>query len=517
MRSNHDLSNSRVQEIQLSDTPSRRVHSNMAAPAPIIPAVAANPHVQNEPWIENPLVGDFNPGTAHGRHIFKIKTQGLPDDKRFEASPNESSSLSKYLIGKRSNLGTAARVPIEYNAAGDPTKFADLITQHQSITFEDMQRASQRRFATALASGDPIPVGKWALRVLDPANVASDKTTFYNRVDSNVTLELIKNSLSSTGWTRIIAGKQNLISYTCSNTGAIVVDGPSVLWLLLDRVDPSLIVSVETLRAKIETMKLHTYKNDVGEMITDIEEAYRKILDSGSSCESILRYTLNALLSGPSQDFNTFVKAIKSDVESGIGQHKSITYEQLVVAARKKYRNMIESGDYNAVDPKSAQIMALVTRIQTLEKGRAATTGTQSHILATDGKPKPASVDGKDRTPVGTYKIEKWRTIRTSAPSITDGGKTYHWCSKHKRPGDWDGLYVTHTEEEHEDAKNRTGRFARYGNGGGQPPANQGAPSNQGANNLVIGERLKEVLCGQLMMNDEDADKYCAKIIQGKD
>ena len=265
LRSNHDLSNSHFQEIQLPDTP--RVHFNMNNqnnnpagvqgnnnPAPVpapAPAPAPAPPVQDEDWIENPLVGTFNPGTSHGRQIFKIKTQGLPEDKKFEASPTESNSLSKYLIGKRSNLGTAARVPIEYNPAGEPTKYADLITQHQSITFEDMQRASQRRFATGLANGDPIPGGAWTLRVLDPANVPDDKTTFYNRVDSNVSLELIKNSLSSTGWTRIIAGKQNLISYTCPNTGAIVVDGPSVLWLLLDRVDPILIVSVETLRAKI--------------------------------------------------------------------------------------------------------------------------------------------------------------------------------------------------------------------------------------------------------------------------
>ena len=140
------------------------------------------------------------------------------------------------------------------------------------------------RFSNALANGASIPGGSWALRVLDPANVPEDKVTFYNRVDSNVTLELIKNSLSSTGWTRIIAGYQDLISYTCPNTGAQVIDGPSILWLLLDRVDPSLVVSVETLRAKIETMKLHTHKNDVGEMITAIEEAYHKILDTGSSC-----------------------------------------------------------------------------------------------------------------------------------------------------------------------------------------------------------------------------------------
>ena len=76
---------------------------------------------------------------------------------------------------------------------------------------------------------------------------------------------------------------------------------------------------------------------------------------------------------------------------------------------------------------------------------------------------------------------------------------------------------MTHKEEEHEDAKNRTGRFARGGDRGGKSPGNQGTSNNPGANNLVIGQRLKEVLCGQLMMNNEDADNYCENIIQGKD
>ena len=41
------------------------------------------------------------------------------------------------------------------------------------------------------------------------------------------------------------------------------IDRPFPLYLLFDQVDPSLIASMEYLRKKIETAKLHTFKNNV--------------------------------------------------------------------------------------------------------------------------------------------------------------------------------------------------------------------------------------------------------------
>ena len=55
------------------------------------------------------------------------------------------------------------------------------------------------------------------------------------------------------------------------------------------------------------------------------------------TCESILRYSISACLSGPCEDFNNFVKAIKGDVDSGIGPHANIAFSQFVSAARNKY------------------------------------------------------------------------------------------------------------------------------------------------------------------------------------
>ena len=95
-------------------------------------------------------------------------------------------------------------------------------------------------------------------------------------------------------------------------------------------------------------------------------------------------------------------------------------------------------------------------------------------------------------------------------------GLTYHWCSRHPIPeGRWNGLYVCHEEKDHDAAvaknKERVGKKKTIS-------TNKNDDSGGGSNNLVVFKRPKEVLCGCLMLDDDDADKICADILkQGKD
>ena len=86
--------------------------------------------------------------------------------------------------------------------------------------------------------------------------------------------------------------------------------------LLMDRVDPNIVIGIEVLRAKLESVNIHSFGNNVDAMLTDVEENYVKILDNHSTCESIRQYCINALLSGPNAKFNLFIERIKDDIYS---------------------------------------------------------------------------------------------------------------------------------------------------------------------------------------------------------
>ena len=122
----------------------------------------------------------------------------------------------------------------------------------------------------------------------------------------------------------------------------------------MDRVDPNIVNGIEVLRTKLESVKLHSFGNNVDAMLTDMEQNYVKILDNHSTCESIRRYCLNALLSGPNAKFNSFIELIKDDIDSKTGLNKTMSFDELCTTARSKYNNMDACDEYSKVDPKDA-------------------------------------------------------------------------------------------------------------------------------------------------------------------
>ena len=108
-------------------------------------------------------------------------------------------------------------------------------------------------------------------------------------------------------------------------SGATFYDGPCLLYLLVDRVDPILAINIENLREDIEKARPHQFSNNADDLLTFVEDKYQKIQDMNKTCESFVRYTMNALLSGPVKEFNNYMWAIKGDIDAGMGQHAKIT------------------------------------------------------------------------------------------------------------------------------------------------------------------------------------------------
>ena len=91
-------------------------------------------------------------------------------------------------------------------------------------------------------------------------------------------------------------------------------------------------------------------------------------MDNHSTCESIHRYCLNALLSGPNAKFNAFIERIKDDIDSQTGLNKTMSFDELFTADCSNYNNMDACDEYSKVDLEDAKILALITRLENLEK-----------------------------------------------------------------------------------------------------------------------------------------------------
>ena len=341
--------------------------------------------------------------------------------------------------------------------------------------------------------------------MLTPATIPAHKITFYDRVNSNVVHEWLKNVLNDEAYAELLL-KRNSFQFTDPITGDFTYDGIIMLHLALSKYNPSVVVGVECLRAKLETIRMHAYNNNVADLCTDFQSTIKEIKRMGGNCESERRYIITALMSGPNAKFNNYIDRINDDVEARSGPHKDITVEEIITSATTKFDTMERTGDWTRVDPRDAKLLALATEATSLKEEISSlkALGTQAASSSSGGSGGSGGSSGSVSSSANNEKVggvDKWRTIK-KADTINMNGRTWYWCDKHVHPqGHFNGLYCYHKPEDHEEWRNK------YRKG-------KGKTTNDTSKKLAISERLKEVLCSKLMLSDEDAENLCQEINQ---
>ena len=114
-----------------------------------------------------------------------------------------------------------------------------------------MQRKVHKRFSNPVDTVDPLPVDPFMVTTLDLANVDANKKLFYSWVDSQVVAELIKNILTDVEYSNMML-KRNMFTFQDDSTRNEKNDGPCLLKLLFDRIDPHIVVGVGVLCQKLD-------------------------------------------------------------------------------------------------------------------------------------------------------------------------------------------------------------------------------------------------------------------------
>ena len=462
--------------------------------------------LSNEPvvWSDCPATDNFNPGTAHGQKLYDKLSKGHPDGKLFTDSVKDSSDVLTFLRTRAISLGPAVtHVPVEWNPDGTIRTYKNVIDQYHSIDLRHMQVAAMKRYGVELNNPvqDLIPPTPWAVRDINPSTSDDDKKIFYDRVRGNLVNQLVDNILDPK--TLESLELMNAREYTFYDTqGNAKKDGPTKLYLFLKRCDPSTNVNIENHRRFNEQARMHMFNNDVVKLIDTMELHHKTIVDNEVEYTdaSYLRHMITALESGPNAEFNEQIKAIKRDIESGFGHHSNITPSQLARAATTFYNNIVSVNEWNKVDPRDAQILALTTKLNDVQSKLVLTTQTQSNASAT----RTGTGGGNTST---QPPLPEWRT-QFKGEKIVIEDETWNWCPHHVAPGKFNGLYYkdhdksTHPEwKEKRMALNESRRTKRQ---------NKAAAATTKATEpkaLTISNKLRSALATNLCVSEEDIRK----------
>ena len=115
-----------------------------------------------------------------------------------------------------------------------------------------------------------------------------------------------------------------------------------------------------------------------------------------------------------------------------------VTYDALINSAVTKYHNMVKQDRWKLTEPKDSKIVALTTQVTNLEK----------RLVVSEGKavqPPPSTTNPKFNCALPAVQM------KYDGPKKMINGEQWWWCEHHMMEGVYDGLYVKHPPDEHDD------------------------------------------------------------------
>ena len=295
--------------------------------------------------------------------------------------------------------------------------------------------------------------------------------------------------------------KKRLFQYKHLTKKTIEEDGPLMLKLVYDRINPSTRVGVRNLISKLFKFNLKDYDQDVPKMADEFEATYNLILEKEDETVKPEAPFFDALLTSTNEDFNTGIKAKLTKWESG----EKITFDDIKADAIVKYNNICErlkknnqtfDGNSNHApksfskdaDSDKAKIIALTTQLEQAQK-------QLMNVYATNFNPSTQSSTSNFKG-AGKRKpnIEEWRMKKTFGPKVERDGKWWYWCEHHKYPGYYDGLYVTHPPEKHQEWQDHQDKMKGRGKYANKQPNSTSGNDSSKEVKLVLSDSIQQAL-----------------------
>ncbi len=406
-------------------------------------------------YILNPYDGDIFPGEAAGAKLYQIATQPEADEsKRFSITASDSLPFRNALTSACSRFGwggLVTAVPLSYDATtNDPDSFGDILTNPDAVPMDMVIFNAGRTWSSVDYATKTVNSRNVAS--IDPGRTATDRPVFQTRLKSSMIAEWVEGHIDQPSWKMIqLCSSYYQWSVPAAKGGGFRNDGPTLLKILFELMDPSTEIGTEEFRKTIQNARLSNYKYNVNEALNEVEHSYQKIVLRNETYDSLRLHIFDLLLSAKNDEFLQWVRRVKQDVNTGSGEYKNFTAQQLILAARKQYNNMAKSGSWDKVDPRDAQFAAMATQIQQLQAAQAAhATSGGGH---TGGNNSGSNGGGSKK-----YQVEEWMTKKTE-DQIWWNGKPWWWCTNHN---DGKGMYVRHPPSDHSKWKQAKDEKKRY-------------------------------------------------------
>ena len=434
----------------------------------------------------NPFSANINPMTTNGLKLYQAAT----------AKRDESDLLTTKISTARQFIEAMKEDATKFSwgkltsTVVVGTEEKDILEDFKDISVEKVRLRMNSIFYSRTDTTLPT-LRSLKMFDIDPANNDGDKPIFYARVRANIIGLRILASLTKASVSALKL-KQGLYLWK-STSGETYYDGPTMLQLCIEKVNPNTRVGVAHLKESLRNAKLSVFGHNVSEMTDKMTSLNDEIIQRGFSHDDYVLDLYQALLSGKNDVFTSYIQRKRDDWDTGVDTDP----DDLISDAVTKYNNMVIRDTWKLEEPKNAKIAALTTQVKTLQDR----IDSGQFQKKSDGNEKGNGY-GKGKVK-GDFQIQEWRLTKTLGDKVEKEGKTWHWCDKQHNDGK--GMYVRHHPDDHTDwlAAKKKSKDDKKGDKSDSKPNGK----------LALSDNLKAAMVTKFKCSKDDAEKLWKDVV----
>ena len=194
---------------------------------------------QNQVFVDDPFQGDINPGTTEGAKLYLKATSVIPEEDKFDLNISTAQKFLDLIRRDANNFGWGSLIRAIPQENENTTK--NLLKDHKILAEEHLKKQAYKTWGNHLATFATVVPNTYELETLDPSSNPSHRPAFFRRVRSRMIAKRIVGHLKTADFEIL---KNQSAKYTWYNDTKEEMDGPTILWLLLQASKPSTRVGV---------------------------------------------------------------------------------------------------------------------------------------------------------------------------------------------------------------------------------------------------------------------------------
>ena len=186
----------------------------------------------------------------------------------------------------------------------DENTTKNLLIDHKVLTKEHMKKQAFKTWGDHTATFATLVPDSYDLQVLNPVNIQANRPAFFRRVRSRMIAKRVIGHLKTLDFEIL---KNNASKYTWSNDTKDEMNGPTIIWILLQACNPSTRVCIFELKTDLRNANSAKFKHDVKKLTDYMRSKFREIEEKRQTHEDYQLDLFNALQTVPIPDFASYV------------------------------------------------------------------------------------------------------------------------------------------------------------------------------------------------------------------